>query len=291
MVIDQRNAGASGTAVGYTVDRWGFVSSLSTKGTWQQNAGAVTPPVGFINYLGFTSNSAYTLGSDDYFTFAQYVEGLNVSDLGWGAANAQTITLSAWVRSSLTGTFSGAVRNSANDYSYVFTYSIPTANTWTQINITIAGPTSGTWLTTNGIGLRVFFSMGMGTTFSTTAGSWQAGTYAGLSSATSVVGTSGATFYITGVQLEKGSTATPFEFRSIGTELGLCQRYYFNSGDFQSYVHNSSGVYSSFQFKVTMRGSPTVTVSSGSVGGANATGFYSLSSGVTGVTVTASVEL
>lgn len=266
MVIDQRNGGVSGTAVGYTVDRWGFVSSLSTKGTWQQNAGGATPPAGFINYLGFTSNSAYTLGSGDYFTFAQYVEGLNVSDLGWGAANAQTITLSAWVRSSLTGTFSGAVRNSANDYSYVFTYSIPTANTWTQINITIAGPTSGTWLTTNGIGLRVFFSMGMGTTFSTTAGSWQAGTYAGLSSATSVVGTSGATFYITGVQLEKGSTATSFDYRPYGTELALCQRYFqINGGTsgfpfVQGAVNAANDTRASFPFPVSMRATPTTTI-------------------------------
>jgi hypothetical protein len=111
----------------------------------QTPAGSVTPPAGFTNYLGFTSNSAYTVGSSELFSFQQRIEGLNVADLGFGTANAQAITLSFWVRSSLTGTFGGSLRNSAGDRSYPFTFTISSANTWEYETITIAGDTSGTW--------------------------------------------------------------------------------------------------------------------------------------------------
>ena len=230
MRIDQRNAGASvATSSGtftYTLDRWLALYSATSKYTIQQNAGSVTPPTGFINYLGVTSSSSYSVSSGDYFYIGQRVEGLNVADLGWGTANAKTVTLSCWVRSSLTGTFGGAVQNSANNRSYPFSYSIPVANTWTQISITIAGDTTGTWLTTNGTGLQIIFSLGMGSTYSTTAGAWTAGNYASATGATSVVGTSGATFYITGVQLEVGSSATGFEYVDYTTQLAMCQRYF-----------------------------------------------------------------
>ena len=228
MVIDQRNAGASVTPINaqYLVDRWFVDLTQSSKFTAQQNAGSVTPPAGFINYLGTTSSSAYSVTSTDYFLFSQQIEGLNVADLGWGTANAKTVTLSAWVYSSLTGTFGGSILNSAQNRSYPFSYSISSANTWTQISITIAGDTSGTWLTTNGTGIIVRFGLGVGTSYSGTAGAWAAGFYVSTTGATSIVGTSGATFYITGVQLEVGSSATGFDFRDYGRELILCQRYY-----------------------------------------------------------------
>jgi hypothetical protein len=226
MVLDQRNAGASGTSAGYTVDRWAYQASQASKGTWQQNAGSVTPPAGFINYLGFTSSSAYSVLSADYFLIDQYIEGLNCADLGWGTASAQTVTLSFWVRSSLTGTFGGTLNNSASNRTYPFSYTISAANTWEQKTVTIAGDTSGTWLTTNGTGIKVRFSLGAGSTYSGTAGSWSGSTFLSATGATSVVGTNGATFYLTGVQLEKGSTATSFDYRPYGTELALCQRYF-----------------------------------------------------------------
>ena len=228
MVIDQRNAGASVANTGlkiYSLDRWFIQGISSTKFTAQQNAGAVTPPAGFINYLGITSSAATSLAAGDYYFFGQSIEGLNVADLGWGTANAQTITLSFWARSSLTGTFGGALRNSAGNRSYPFTFTISAANTWEQKTVTIAGDTSGTWLTTNGVGFDLDFSLGAGATFSGTAGAWAAGNYVSATGATSVVGTNGATFYVTGVQLEKGSTATSFDYRPYGTELSLCYRY------------------------------------------------------------------
>ena len=176
--------------------------------------------------LGFTSSSAYSVGASEQFIFNQPIEGLNCADLAWGTASAATVTLSFWVRSSLTGTFGGIVCNSAGNRTYPFTYTISAANTWEQKSVTIAGDTTGTWLTTNGVGMFVQLSLGAGATLSTTAGAWAAGYYASATGATSVVGTSGATFYITGVQLEKGSTATAFDYRPYGTELSLCQRYY-----------------------------------------------------------------
>jgi hypothetical protein len=229
MVIDQRNAGASVTPTvtnQYTLDRWQAQLSVTSKYSVQQNAGSITPPVGFTNYLGITSLSAYSVGSSDYFALRQQIEGYNIADLGWGTANAKTVTLSFWVRSSLTGTFGGYLNDAGDDYCYLFSYSIPTANTWTQISVTIAGPTSGTWNTTNGQGIKLGFGLGTGSTYTSTAGSWQAGVYVQPTGSVSVVGTSGATFYVTGVQLEVGTTATNFDFRSIGTELQLCQRYY-----------------------------------------------------------------
>ena len=228
MVIDQRNAGASvtGTNGQYTLDRWQALATQTSKFSVQQNAGSVTPPLGFANYLGIISLSAYSVATSDYFTISQSIEAYNTADLNWGTANAKTVTLSFQVYSSLTGTFGGSIKSYGNAYSYPFSYSIPVANTWTQISVTVAGPTSGTWNTTGNSGsLFISFSLGAGSTFSGTAGSWSANTYYSATGATSVVGTNGATFYITGVQLEVGSSATGFEYRQYQQELALCQRY------------------------------------------------------------------
>ena len=273
MVIDQRNAGASVTitnlvAVTYTLDRWLADITQASKFSVQQNAGSVTPPTGFTNYLGATvgASANVTVGASDYFYLEQKIEGYNVADLAWGTASAATVTLSFWVRSSLTGTFGGAVRNGAGNRSYPFTYTISAANTWEQKSITIAGDTSGTWLTTNGAGLQLAFGIGVGTTYSGTAGAWAAGAFVSATGAVKLIETNSATFYITGVQLEKGSTATSFDYRPYGTELALCQRYYFNligSGTANFKALGLGLYYSNTQlqigvpFPVTMRTTPT----------------------------------
>jgi hypothetical protein len=232
MVIDQRNNGASVTVTGgssyYSCDRWQEWMSQNSKYSIQRST---TAPAGFINSLLATSLSAYSVVSADSFALAQNIEGLNIADFAWGTANAATVTLSFWVRSSLTGTFGGAISNSAVNRSYPFTYTISAANTFEYKTITIAGDTSGTWLTDNGIGIRLWFSIGAGSTYLGTAGAWAGADYRGATGQTSVVGTSGATIYITGVQLEKGSTATSFDYRPYGTELQLCQRYFEKSYD------------------------------------------------------------
>ena len=226
--IDQRNAGASisvQTSTTYTVDRWWVYASQNSKYTIQQNAGAVTPPSGFTNYLGATSSSAYTVLTGDYFSIQQSIEGYNFSDLDWGTANAKTITISFWVRSSLTGTFGGSLRNNAANRSFPFSYTISSANTWEQKSVTVTGCPDGVWEKTTTRAVTLFFGLGVGTTYSGTAGSWASTEYFSATGATSVVGTSGATFYITGVQLEQNTSATPFERRLYGTEFDLCRRY------------------------------------------------------------------
>jgi hypothetical protein len=266
MVIDQRNAGASVTPTdgAYTLDRWYSRQTVSSKYSVQQSSVA---PVGFVNSMLVTSLSAYSVGSSDVFTQSQQIEGFNVADLNWGTANAKTVTLSFWVRSSLTGTFGGALANSNADRSYPFTYTISSANTWEQKSITVTGDTSGTWLTTNGIGMRVWIGLGVGSNLSGTAGAWAGADYRSATGATSVVGTNGATFYITGVQLEVGSSATSFDFRSIGTELQLCQRYCrtldaasgTDKSQFSGVCYTTGTTICSYTFP-TMRASPTASV-------------------------------
>jgi hypothetical protein len=273
MVIDQRNAGASvptssGTSVFFT-DRFAGLYSQTSKFSAQQLT--ASPPVGFSTYLGATSASAYTVGASEQFNIYQAIEGYNIADLQWGTANAKTVTLSFWVQSSLTGTFGGCLNNTGKARAYPFTYSIPVANTWTQIAITIAGDTSGTWDKTNGAGIYVNFGLGVGSSVSATAGSWTgAGSIFGATGATSVVGTNGATFYITGVQLEVGSSATGFEYVNYQTSLANCQRYYFritnNGTNFTSFgvgVVNGTTLadrcYTAFT--VPMRSAPTFNYS------------------------------
>jgi hypothetical protein len=236
MTIDQRNAGASVTAsttgsLVYTLDRWAYYAEQASKFTVQQDAGAVTPPSGFNDYLGITSSSAYSPISTDQFIIRQNIEGFNSADLSWGTANAKTVTLSFWVRSSLTGTFAGNVCNSNGTRSYIFSYTINSANTWEYKTTTIVGDAAGTWLTTNGVGISLNFALGTGSSYQSAAGVWNAGYKLAPSGAIDVVGTNGATWYITGVQLEVGTQATTFTTAggSYGAELALCQRYYENS--------------------------------------------------------------
>ena len=267
--IDQRNNGASVTpangAVTYTVDRWAFFVNQASKLTAQQDAGAVTPPSGFVDYLGVTSSSAYSVGASDRFLMQQYIEGFNVADLGWGTASASPVALSFWVRSSLTGTFGGSLKNNNGTRSYPFNYTISSANTWEYKTITIAGDTTGTWLTNNSAGIILNFGLGTGSTFSGTAGAWAGSNFDSATGATSVVGTNGATFYITGVQLEKGSTATSFDYRPYGTELSLCQRYYqqYTQPSLRGVISGSTALArAGMALPVTMRAAPTATAGS-----------------------------
>jgi len=275
MVIDQRNAGAIQnpvTANSYTVDRWQYGATVVNKFYSKQNAGAVTPPVGFINYLGLTSLSVYTLVAGDRMGLFQAIEGFNCADLAWGTANAQTVTVSFWVQSSLTGTFGGTVANGAYSRGYTYSYTINSANTWEYKTITIPGDTSGTWLTNNGVGVAISWAVGVFSTLQGTPGSWGSTVSFAPTGQVNVAGTSGATFYITGVQLEKGSTATSFDYRPYGTELLLCQRYYYQSwgsGAFANVGSSFGGIpipntltqaLGVAQFPVSMRASPTVVL-------------------------------
>lgn len=263
MDIDQRNAGSSVTPTSgqYTLDRWSGYQTTSSKYSVQQVSANANTSQGFQQSLRVTSSSAYTITSGDIFAIYQWIEGYNVADLAWGTASAKTVTLSFFVRSSLTGTFGGSLRNSDGSRSYPFTYTISSADTWERKTITVTGDTSGTWLTTNGAGLQVNLSLGTGSTYSGTAGAWAGGNYISATGATSVVGTNGATWYVTGVQLEVGSTATPFERRMYGNELALCQRYYQTCGQAATgRTYGSGSIELAVPFKVTMRSAPTATL-------------------------------
>lgn len=271
MRIDQRNAGASVTPTTdgwYTLDRWRFGLSQASKVSIQQNAGGVTPPTGFTKYLGVTSLSAYTLLSTDYFILGTYLEGVNTADLAWGTASASSVTLSFWVRASITGTYPVVFRNNAYNRGYVATYTVNSANTWEFKTITIAGDTTGTWATDTNAGIRVEFSLGAGSSLNTTAGVWSSSALLiSVSGAVSVVGTNAATWYVTGVQLEAGTVATPFERRMYGHELALCQRYYYRTpagaGGGVGWAGSATAAVGVGAFPVKMRTTPTGLEQSG----------------------------
>jgi hypothetical protein len=277
MRIDQRGGTitVNNLAVFYGIDRFsGVGQSADGVFTMVQDTSA---PSGFVNSLKVTVTTAdASIGASQYYTVQQLIEGTNVSDLAWGTASAKTVTLSFWVRSSVTGTFGGSLRNANGDRSYPFTYSISAANTWEQKTVTVAGDTSGTWLTTTGIGIRVNFGIGTGSSGVGTAGAWAGANYYSATGATNLISTLSATFYITGVQLEVGSVATPFERRDYGRELIMCQRYFFVAvsgsakywGMGQNYSASALTAY--IQFPVTMRAAPT----SASTTGTNYYGFY-----------------
>jgi len=269
MQIDQRNNGASVTPTSpgatYTLDRWRVETAGGGVYTVQRSTVA---PSGFINSLLVTVTTAdSSIAAADYYNFQQFIEGFNVADLAWGTANAQTITVSFWVRSSVTGTFAGSICNSGGTRSYVFTYTISAANTWEKKSITIPGDTSGTWLTNNGRGIILGFDLGNGSDYQATAGSWISSYAIATSSSVKLISTVGATFYITGVQLEQNTTATPFERRMYGTEMGLCQRYYWKSTPLtynaigSGVFYTTSGAVLYIKHPVSMRTGPTFSYS------------------------------
>jgi hypothetical protein len=297
MVIDQRNAGASVTGSGYAVDRF-YDAFTSTNATQQRST---TAPQGFTNSLLVTVTTATAPGTTSLHYISQTIEGFNVADMDFGKATAITFTLSFWVRSSLTGTYAIGFLNGAQNRSYVATYTISSANTWEYKTITVAGDTSGTWLTDNGKGLSIFWDLGSGSNYQATAGSWQSGLFLRTSGSANFANTLGATFYITGVQLEKGSTATSFDYKPYGTELQLCQRYYETSiSTTTAGVSIGSGYFSTIPFKASKRATPTITVISnltgtldsiGVVTSEYASGSHTTSGAVARSTVSISIEL
>ena len=269
MEIDQRNAGSAATVTNdYVLDRFKIYEQTDGAISTQQ---VTTVPAGFKNSMKITVTTAdSSLAANQLTSIFQPIEGLNCTDLSWGTSDAKTVTLSFWVRSSLTGTFGGCLSNGAVDRSYVFQYTVNSADTWEQKSITVAGDTSGTWLTTNDVGVYVLWSLGDGTDYQGTANAWQAGSKRSASGNVNLLGTNGATWYITGVQLEVGSVATEFERRPYGMELALCQRYYFvlapkatlQPTGVASY-YNNTYLATNVCFPTTMRSSPTVVSASG----------------------------
>ena len=266
MRINQRSFSGTPSGGAYLLDRY-FYNANASRVTVSQSSDA---PANFTNSISVTSSAASSIGVSDFTNLCQIVEGYNISDLSWGSASAKAITLSFWVKSSLTGTFGGGLRNKGTGgyYGYPFTYTISAANTWTYITVTVAGPTSisYTWDTNNTQGIYVWWDFGTGTTYTNTAGSWVNQNIVGASGTTKLVETNGATWKMTGVQLEEGSVATPFENVDYSEMLRRCQRYYWKSGlvsesiGATGYMLAGNAIWSQFCFPVTMRATPTVTV-------------------------------
>jgi hypothetical protein len=288
MVIDQRNAGASLTistaGYQYPVDRFGVYGQTSD-GVFTAQQSSIVPNNNFTKSLKIqTTTIDSSIGATQLYMITHRIEGYNTADLGWGNSTASTVTLSFWVRSSLTGTFGGAIINENQNRGYPFSYTISAADTWQQVSIVVPGDTTGTWATTNGRGIEINWDLGSGSTYKGTAGSWSASPYWGVTGGTNVIGTLNATFYITGVQLEKGTQATAFDYRDFGRELALCQRYFCKTFPFATapaqntdspgsiaFISYAANLYDAmWRFPVEMRASPgTMTTYSPNAANAN----------------------
>ena len=309
MVINQRGGTTTQntTANVYGIDQWAGYGQI-TDGVFTMVQSSSSPPAGFSNFLRTTVTTAdASIGATQTYGLRTVIEGYNVSDLGWGAAGASTVTMSFWVRSSVTGTFSGAIFNGGNTRFYVFSFAINSANTWEQKTITIAGDTTGTWATDNTAGIKIVFNLGAGSTYSGTAGSWGGTTYYGVTGGVNLISTLNATLDITGVQLEAGTVATSFDWRPYGTELNLCQRYYWKKvggASGSSYETIASGfIYNTttsarvgVQYPCSMRAIPTFStggtlymgIGSGNLTPSTITSYAGLNSALIDVAVTSS---
>lgn len=270
MVIAQRGTSAvtgSGSKQ-YPVDRWMVFNGTGTV-TFQQSS---TAPTGFSNSIVATVTATGSYGTTGYTQIGQYIEGYNVADLAFGTSGAKQIAISFWVRSSVTGTYNVAVQNGAQTRSYVTTFVVSAANTWEYKTIVVTGDTSGTWATDSTAGMTLWVNLGLGSNFDTTANTWTAGSLYSTSGAVDFAANSGATFYLTGVQLEQNYQPTPFEQRPYGVELQLCQRYYWRySGQAGGYnrIPSTGGSYNNSAWQgvvacpATMRSTPSSVEASG----------------------------
>jgi hypothetical protein len=253
----------------YTLDRWRFGNASGAQVTISQQPD-VPADNEFQNSLRVAVTTAdSTIAAGDTCFISQRIEGYNVRDL-----IGRTFALRFRVRSSKTGVHCIAFRNSGLNRSAVAEYTVNAANTWETKSVTLTGGliTAGTWDWTNGTGLEVCFVLAAGSTFQTTAGAWQTSNFLATSSQVNCLDSTSNIFAITGVQLEVGSVATPFEHRTYGAELALAQRYY-ETGDAVQTVkaRESDGVRRAHvYYRVTKRASPTVTLSGATADGGTA---------------------
>ena len=262
MDIDQRNAGAAVTAnagTAFTCDRWKAYRDGTGTVTFQQSS--VVPNNTFKNSVLITVTAT---GTPNELAITQGIEGFNIADLGFGTADAKPVVASFWIRSSVTGTYCFSLRQGSGTRSFVSPFTISAANTWQQIVVPMPGDTSGSYNSTNGTGFIFEVCFGAGAPLQTaTTNAWQSANVVATSSQVNLAGTSGATVYVTGFQLEVGTVATSWDFRSYGTELALCQRYGLrveqqgNTGDTCSTSTNTNV---RFTFPVTMRSAPTASI-------------------------------
>ena len=270
-IIDQRNAGNAVTPSQNTqtfiTDRFMVYESTDGEVSAQQSS---TAPDGFRSSLKIDCTTADTSLAAGQRLICEYrIEGNDIVQLGFGSSAAKTVTLSFYVRSNLTGTFGGVIKNSADNRVYIFSYSISSANTWERKTITIPGDTTGTWLTTNGTGITINWGLALGSNWTGTAGSYGTSDKHGVTGQLNLLSSTDNEWLLTGVQLEVGTQATAFEHRSFAEERLLCKRYYHQlpstdtQGSVGGYLFLSKPAYyesESYYFPVEMRAIPTLTI-------------------------------
>ena len=234
-IIHQRGGTIASSSGNYTIDRWRTYRAGDSSGGWSVQQSLASYPqtniAGVIDNFKasafITVTSAGSAAANNNNKFQQRIEGSNVYDLAFGTVAAKKVTVSFYVKCSLTGDFGVALVNGDHNRSNVQLYTINSATTWERKILTFDGDTSGTWYTNSGIGLQLMFDIGSGSSkHASSTGTWLSGEYHGTTSSVKLVHTNGATIQFCGVQLEAGEIATPFEFRSHADELARCQRYY-----------------------------------------------------------------
>ena len=278
MSVSQRgytSATAIGSSNAYNLDR--YIGREVTDGGLNVEQ-STTAPTGFKNSLKVTVSSAdSSLSADQRAYLLTKIEGNRVAQLAFGTSDARKITLAFYIRASVTGTFSGSITNEAENRSFPFTYIINSVDTWERKVVNIDADTSGTWDTDNTTGLEIYFSLGMGSTYSGTAGSWAGAQYFAATGATNLIATNAATWHLTGLQLEVGefdSTSVPsFPFESFSNSLLKCQRYYKEiirslGSDTQianGVMYTTTDFYGVFYLgSLQMRATPTISQTTGS---------------------------
>ena len=281
-IIDQRNSGSavtvSNASMTHVTDRFGIFEDTDGVVSAQQST---TAPDGFTKSLKIDCTTADTsLAASQRLICAHRIEGNNIAHLGFGSSAAKTITLSFYVRSNLTGTFGGVIKNSGDNRVYIFSYTISSANTWERKSITIPGDTSGTWLTTNGTGITINWGLALGSDWTGTAGSYGTSDKHGVTGQLNLLSSTDNEWLITGVQLEVGSVATDFEHRSFGDELARCQRYYISyvQQGCSGYIEtsNANQAQLTHHLPVSMRATPSATCTTASSIGVDRGGLYGI---------------
>ena len=266
-IFNQRFGSGTYTLTGssdyYPVDRFRSWANGGGQFTIQRSDNA---PPGFKNSMMYTVSTIDTsVGSSEYYCIQQRIEGYNIAHLGLGTSDAKPVTLSFWVKSDLTGTYSGSFFNTGQSYTCVFEYQINQADIWEYKTLTIPAATIGSFTTDSNYGLGIWWDLGSGTGYNNTPFVWKnAGDFRSANQVP-FIGTSGAKFRMTGVQLEAGRNATEFEHRSYGEELALCQRYYWrvpNARWLNGYKRHDSKIYYQLDTPVPMRSTPTPTIHS-----------------------------
>ena len=263
MQVNQRGNGSltiNSSSSQFPCDRWVARGEGGSKAYTIQQVSIASSGQGVRNAIKVTSSQAASVSSSDIFNVRQMVEGFNIQRMNFGESGCKSMTLSFTVRSSVAGTHSGAIQNSAQNRSYPFTYTL-SADTWTDISVTIPPITDGSsWNETNGVGVRVVFDMGSGDNFRGTAGQWNSAQDEGATGSVRILENNGATWEVTKVQLEVGTESTDFEHRSFGDELRLCERYHQRVGAFAGVAANTTTFQAGIELNREMRSTPSVSL-------------------------------